>query len=283
MPRPRRAILEIPQDLAQLLELVDLRRRFRPIDDDPAFRPFAPTVKPSQHCLSRLPGWSHRCIVVGNVQPLALCARPKIRRAGPGLRRWSGIEKGRPKAAKISPRRRPKSRERAMPSCHAIATGWVVNSLGEKNRHKAGAVSPLTKDCRGRPAPARGTRPYRWRGGRVSSGWTLPRRAADQGRRVRRFSRRVRSPLTLNDEDCRQRPLEERREALSRLVAGIDGVVFSEAIEADGAIVFAKACEMGLEGIVSKRVGSRYWSGPNRQWLKVKNPEFPRATSVRAR
>src|SRR5271157_1911035 len=168
-------------------------------------------------------------------------------------------------------------------SCHAIATGWVVNSLGEKNRHKAGAVSPRTKDCRGRPAPARGTRPYRWRGGRVSSGWTLPRRAADQGRRVRRFSRRVRSPLTLNDEDCRQRPLEERREALSRLVAGIDGVVFSEAIEADGAIVFAKACEMGLEGIVSKRVGSRYWSGPNRQWLKVKNPEFPRATSVRAR
>jgi ATP-dependent DNA ligase len=32
----------------------------------------------------------------------------------------------------------------------------------------------------------------------------------------------------------------------------------SEAIAAEGALVFVKAGEMGLEGIVSKRVGSRY-------------------------
>ena len=30
---------------------------------------------------------------------------------------------------------------------------------------------------------------------------------------------------------------------------------------AEGALVFAKACEMGLEGIVSKRLGGVYWSG----------------------
>jgi len=88
--------------------------------------------------------------------------------------------------------------------------------------------------------------------------------------------------VTHNEEDLRQRPLEERREALSRLIAGLGGIVFSEAIAAEGAIVFAKACEMGLEGIVSKRVGSRYWSGPSRQWLKSKNPEFSRTTSARA-
>jgi ATP-dependent DNA ligase len=40
--------------------------------------------------------------------------------------------------------------------------------------------------------------------------------------------------------------------------------------------VFAKACELGLEGIVSKRAGSRYSSGNSRQWLKSKNPEFER-------
>jgi ATP-dependent DNA ligase len=40
--------------------------------------------------------------------------------------------------------------------------------------------------------------------------------------------------------------------------------------------VFGKACELGLEGIVSKRVGSRYSSGTGRQWLKCKNPEFVR-------
>jgi len=35
---------------------------------------------------------------------------------------------------------------------------------------------------------------------------------------------------------------EARREALSRLIAGADGV-FSEALAAEGAVVFAKACE----------------------------------------
>jgi len=41
-------------------------------------------------------------------------------------------------------------------------------------------------------------------------------------------------------------------------------------------LVFAKACDMGLEGIVSKRAGSRYRSGTSRQWLKSKNPAFLR-------
>src|SRR5262245_54720147 len=32
---------------------------------------------------------------------------------------------------------------------------------------------------------------------------------------------------------------------------------------------------MGLEGIVSKRLGSRYVSGRTRDWLKMKNPAAP--------
>jgi bifunctional non-homologous end joining protein LigD len=32
---------------------------------------------------------------------------------------------------------------------------------------------------------------------------------------------------------------------------------------------------MGLEGIVSKRLGSRYVSGRSRDWLKFKNPDAP--------
>jgi len=39
--------------------------------------------------------------------------------------------------------------------------------------------------------------------------------------------------------------------------------------------VFARACEIGLEGIVSKRVGSAYWSGNCRNWTKA-NPSFTR-------
>jgi len=43
----------------------------------------------------------------------------------------------------------------------------------------------------------------------------------------------------------------------------------------DGAVVFAQACKLGCEGIVSKRLGSLYRSGRSRQWIKVKNPAAP--------
>ena len=46
----------------------------------------------------------------------------------------------------------------------------------------------------------------------------------------------------------------------------------NEHIEADGPTVFAHVCRMGLEGIVSKRKGSRYMSGRSPDWLKSKNP-----------
>jgi ATP-dependent DNA ligase len=39
-------------------------------------------------------------------------------------------------------------------------------------------------------------------------------------------------------------------------------------------VVFAKACELGLEGIVSKREGSFHRSWRSRNWLKAKNPNF---------
>jgi bifunctional non-homologous end joining protein LigD len=82
--------------------------------------------------------------------------------------------------------------------------------------------------------------------------------------------------LSLEADDLRQRPLEERRDALARLVHGAAGVRFSEALSADGALVFAHACKLGLEGIASKRAGSRYRSGTSRNWLKCLNPEFQR-------
>jgi bifunctional non-homologous end joining protein LigD len=73
--------------------------------------------------------------------------------------------------------------------------------------------------------------------------------------------------LRLNGDDLRQRPIEERREALKRLASGASGILFSEALAAEGAVVFAKACELGLEGIVSKREGSFYRNGRSRNWL----------------
>jgi bifunctional non-homologous end joining protein LigD len=73
--------------------------------------------------------------------------------------------------------------------------------------------------------------------------------------------------LRLDGEDWREQPIERRREALERLVASAGGIVFNEALAAEGAVVLGKACELGLEGVVSKRAGSTYTSGPSRSWL----------------
>jgi bifunctional non-homologous end joining protein LigD len=54
------------------------------------------------------------------------------------------------------------------------------------------------------------------------------------------------------------------------------GVRLNEYLEHPvGITVFQHACKMGLEGIVSKRLGSRYRSGRSPEWLKFKNPEAP--------
>ena len=46
-------------------------------------------------------------------------------------------------------------------------------------------------------------------------------------------------------------------------------------MEGDGPTVFAHACKMGLEGIVSKRKDSTYRFGRSRDWIKMKNPTAP--------
>ena len=50
---------------------------------------------------------------------------------------------------------------------------------------------------------------------------------------------------------------------------------FNEHMEGNGPTVFAHACKMGLEGIVSKRKDSAYRSGSSPDWLKMKNANAP--------
>jgi bifunctional non-homologous end joining protein LigD len=82
--------------------------------------------------------------------------------------------------------------------------------------------------------------------------------------------------ISADGNDLRLRPIEERRSALLRIVVGVSGILFSETLAAEGAVVFAKARELGLEGVVSKRAGSLYKSGKSRNWLKTVNPDFVR-------
>jgi len=44
--------------------------------------------------------------------------------------------------------------------------------------------------------------------------------------------------------------------------------------------LFEAVCDLGLEGIVSKRLTSVYKSGPAKAWIKVKNPKSPAVTRV---
>jgi bifunctional non-homologous end joining protein LigD len=82
--------------------------------------------------------------------------------------------------------------------------------------------------------------------------------------------------IELNGDDLRRDPLEVRKATLASIVAKASpGVRFNEHIEGDGPTVFAHACKLGLEGIVSKRKDSPYRSGRSPHWLKMKNPAAP--------
>jgi hypothetical protein len=70
-------------------------------------------------------------------------------------------------------------------------------------------------------------------------------------------------------EGCRR---GDRLGASQFLAKAGPGLRLNEYIEADGPTVFAHACKMGLEGIVSKHKTSKYRSGRSPDWLKCKNP-----------
>ena len=79
--------------------------------------------------------------------------------------------------------------------------------------------------------------------------------------------------IELNGDDLRRDPFQVRKATLASVLAKAGpGIRFNEHIEADGPTVFAHACKMGLEGIVSKRKDSTYRSGRSPDWLKSKNP-----------
>lgn len=73
--------------------------------------------------------------------------------------------------------------------------------------------------------------------------------------------------LYLNGRDLRKLPLFERKAELKKIIAGTD-VQFSESFEIEGREMFAHACKVGLEGVVSKVRDSVYASGRGNNWVK---------------
>jgi bifunctional non-homologous end joining protein LigD len=82
--------------------------------------------------------------------------------------------------------------------------------------------------------------------------------------------------IELNGEDLRREPIEARKAALAKILRHAKvGLLLNEHIDEPGDVVFRHACKLGLEGMVSKRLGSTYRSGRSRHWIKSKNPAAP--------
>jgi bifunctional non-homologous end joining protein LigD len=74
-------------------------------------------------------------------------------------------------------------------------------------------------------------------------------------------------------EDLRTRAFLDRKAALTRLLRDTQaGILVNDHLAEDGPTVFAHACRLGAEGIVSKRVDGTYRSGRCSVWIKVRNP-----------
>jgi bifunctional non-homologous end joining protein LigD len=73
--------------------------------------------------------------------------------------------------------------------------------------------------------------------------------------------------LYLEGRDLRKLPLWQRKAALKKIVEGTD-VQFSESFEIEGADMFAHACKLGMEGVISKVRESAYPKGRSNDWVK---------------
>jgi bifunctional non-homologous end joining protein LigD len=85
--------------------------------------------------------------------------------------------------------------------------------------------------------------------------------------------------MMVGGEDLRHWPFAKRKAALRKLLkVGRAGIQYVEHAEGHGDRLFAATCNLGLEGIVSKKLNAPYRSGPSKTWIKVKNPKAPAAT-----
>jgi bifunctional non-homologous end joining protein LigD len=90
--------------------------------------------------------------------------------------------------------------------------------------------------------------------------------------------------LELDGKDVRREPYEVRKATLASVLRqGRPGLRINEHLDYPGDMVFRHACKMGLEGIVSKRLGSYYRSGRTRDWLSSRTRRRRRLGGKRSR
>jgi ATP-dependent DNA ligase len=88
--------------------------------------------------------------------------------------------------------------------------------------------------------------------------------------------------LALDGDDLRSLPLSMRKTNLDRLLARRPEGIFTAPFEQGeiGPDLFRAACDMGLEGLVSKRRDRPYQAGRSKHWVKIKNRHHPAMSRV---
>jgi len=78
--------------------------------------------------------------------------------------------------------------------------------------------------------------------------------------------------LYLDGYDWRKAPLIDRKEKLRELLAAVDSPLlrYSDHVEDDGVTFFRECCQLGLEGVISKRRDRPYVAGRSTDWIKTK-------------
>jgi DNA ligase D-like protein (predicted ligase) len=120
------------------------------------------------------------------------------------------------------------------------------------------------------------------KGGKPDIGAVLTREQARSPRRIAALA--AQHPVTYmvfdlmyrGGEAVMDRVLTERRDALLAIVekCGESGIVFSDGIVAGGVAFFEEAVRNELEGVVAKRLGSRYLPGRRTgAWIKIKKSQ----------
>ena len=89
--------------------------------------------------------------------------------------------------------------------------------------------------------------------------------------------------LAMNGDDLRPLPLSMRKASLAKLLHRQPDGIFTGSFEQGeiGPDLFRKACEFGLEGLVSKRADRPYRAGRSKDWITMKNRSHPATERVK--
>jgi bifunctional non-homologous end joining protein LigD len=86
--------------------------------------------------------------------------------------------------------------------------------------------------------------------------------------------------LSIDGADIRGLPLTERKLQLRKSFDNTSTLIYASGIEDEGKLVFEHVEELGLEGMIAKRMDSTYQRGRSRDWLKVKYSGYGRPAAL---